>query len=147
MLETTQERIQVLAEKLRARGQRLTPQRMAILQMLVTTATHPDIDTIYRQVKQTYPMISLATVYKTLSTLKELGEVRELGFGEGGNRYDARNTAPHPHLVCTQCGKIVDVDVSEFSQLSARVADQSGYSMLDLRLDFFGICPDCQSHL
>jgi Fur family peroxide stress response transcriptional regulator len=145
MLSTTEERLKNLADKLKARGQRLTPQRMAVLKVLVNSQEHPDIDTIYQQVIQDFPMTSLATIYKTISTLKEIGEVREIGINDGSNRYDAATTTPHPHLICINCDKIIDVEVENFADLSRSVEKQSGYQLVDLRLDFFGICSNCQS--
>ena len=146
MLSTTEERLKNLADKLKARGQRLTPQRMAVLKVLVNNPEHPDIDTIYHQVIQDFPMTSLATIYKTITTLKEIGEVREIGIADGSNRYDAANTVPHPHLICINCDKIIDVKVENFADLSRSVEKQTGYQLVDLRLDFFGLCLDCQSN-
>jgi Fur family peroxide stress response transcriptional regulator len=89
-------------------------------------------------------MTSLATVYKTVTLLKEMGEVLELGFGDGGNRYDGNNPHPHPHLVCDNCGEIVDLEVRVLSEIPAQVKEETGYEIVSHRLDFFGICPRCQ---
>jgi Fur family transcriptional regulator, peroxide stress response regulator len=145
MKNTTQQRIENLADKLRSRGQRLTPQRMAVLKVLVNNEGHPDMEAIYNEVKKSFPMTSLATIYKTISTLQEVGEVRTIGANDGNKRYDAANPCPHPHLICIKCDKIIDIEVEKFINLSSAVEKQSGYQLVDLRLDFFGICPDCQS--
>lgn len=145
MINDTNMRFQILAEKLRARGQRLTPQRMAVLKVLVRDLDHPDIDAIYNEVKADFPMTSLATIYKTISTLKEINEVREIHIGDGNNRYDAKNMVPHPHLICIKCDKIIDVHINNFAEMSSELEKQTGYMVVEQRLDFFGICPKCQS--
>lgn len=140
------ERLQILAEKLRAREQRVTPQRMAVLKVLACNPNHPSIDEIYDIVKRDFPTTSLATIYKTIATLKEIGEVAELSLGSGANRYDGCNMHPHPHLICVECNRIIDIDIADLDNLSDRVSVQSGYQIIRQRLDFFGICPECQTN-
>ncbi len=89
-------------------------------------------------------MTSVATIYKTLTLLKELGEVMELGFGDDSNRYNGKRPYPHPHLVCVRCKKIADPEYSLLNNLPEELAQKTGYKILSHRLDFFGICPDCQ---
>jgi Fur family peroxide stress response transcriptional regulator len=103
MTIATQDRLNNLAVKLRSRGQRLTPQRLAVLKVLAGNKSHLSIEEIYEIVKADFPMTSLATIYKTINTLKEIGEVREMGFSDGSNRYDGYDPSPHPHLICIQC--------------------------------------------
>ena len=141
----TNERLETLAEKLHQHGLRRTPQRTAVLKALVSNPTHPRIEEIFQIVVKEFPMISLATIYKTISTLKEIGEVRELGFNEGGSRYDSASEPPHAHLICVKCQKISDVEAADLTQLSNDVYRQSGYQIVDQRLDFLGVCPTCQS--
>jgi Fur family peroxide stress response transcriptional regulator len=89
-------------------------------------------------------MTSLATVYKTITLLRELGQVLELGYSHDSSRYDGRNPAPHPHLVCLECKKIVDWESDALDHLAWQVARESGYEVSGLRLDLLGLCPDCQ---
>jgi Fur family peroxide stress response transcriptional regulator len=146
MKNQTRDRLDNLATKLRKRGQRLTPQRMAVLKVLASSEEHLSVDQIYEQVKVDFPMTSLATIYKTINTLKEIGEVRELNFSIGCNRYDGFDPSPHPHLVCMICEKITDVKTADLEYLAKEAADQSGYKIVSQRLDFFGFCPDCQAN-
>jgi Fur family peroxide stress response transcriptional regulator len=139
-----QTRLDELIAKLREQGCRLTPQRMAVLEVLATSDNHPSVEQIYDHVKVDFPMTSLATVYKTVTLLKEMGEVLELGFNEGGNRYNGKRPRPHPHLICTNCGRIEDLDVAIVSDLPQEVSQKTGYQIVNHRLDFFGICPQCQ---
>jgi Fur family peroxide stress response transcriptional regulator len=139
----TERRVDELVRKLRASGQRLTPQRLAVLRALAANEAHPSADQVYREVLPLYPMMSLATVYKTIDVLKDMGEILELEFRDGANRYDANIPAPHPHLVCTGCGSIEDLDVGAVAALTAEARALSGYSGIRARLDFYGLCPSC----
>jgi len=77
-----------MLEALRRHDSRITPQRMAVVKILASSDRHPTVEHIYEQVKRRFPTTSLATVYKTVTLLKELNEVLEIGFPEGSNRYD-----------------------------------------------------------
>jgi len=139
-----QARVDELTTKLKEWGHRLTPQRMAVLKILAASEEHPSVEQIYQRVKAEFPMTSLATVYKTVTLLKEMGEVLELGFSDDSNRYDGTRPYPHPHLICTKCRSIVDPEVTTLSELPQEVAQSTGYRIVSQRLDFFGICPQCQ---
>jgi Fur family transcriptional regulator, peroxide stress response regulator len=138
-----QSRFQELVLKLKARGYRMTPQRTALLRLIAASEGHPSAAHLYEQIRDDFPTTSLATVYKTLNLLKGLGEVLELGFADDDNRYDGSRPYPHPHLICVRCRKIIDPDVL-VNDLTHEVARQTGYSILGHRLDFYGLCPDCQ---
>lgn len=141
------ERIQTLVKKLRARECRITPQRLALLELLINSEDHPSAGQLYDQLKPKFPTMSLATVYKTLNLLKEMGEIREIGFSDGDNRYDAVKPFSHAHLICTQCRSIIDADVPALFDEEQALAARSGYRITGHRFDFFGICPKCQSKL
>ncbi len=137
-------RVQGMLEKLRVSDFRITPQRHAVLSILAASQEHPSVDQIYKQVKAQFPTTSLATVYKTVSLLKELGEVLELGFHDGNNRYDGNRPYPHPHVICTKCKKIMDPELATLDELSREMGRKTGYKIQSHRLDFFGVCPACQ---
>jgi len=139
-----QTRFDKMLEALRRHGSRITPQRMAVLNVMATSDGHPSVENIYEHVKKRFPTTSLATVYKTVTLLKELNEVLELGFPEGGNRYDGHRPYPHPHLICTQCKKIIDPDLESLSDVTEELVSETGFRITSHRLDFFGVCPDCQ---
>jgi Fur family peroxide stress response transcriptional regulator len=121
----------------------MTPQRMAVLRALLDSPYHPSAEEIYQAIHPAYPMISRSTVYKTLATLKALGEVLELEGRDGHNRYDAYRVQPHPHLFCRRCGRIDDYPLDDLSVLTAAAAARSGYTDLTARLDFYGLCAVC----
>ena len=130
--------------RLRERHCRVTPQRVALLRLLASSEGHPSAAHLYDQIRAQFPTTSLATVYKTLSLLDDMGEVLELGFSHDDNRYDGHNPHPHPHLICIRCRKIVDAEASLTQNLAQEMASGSGFRVVGHRLDFYGLCPDCQ---
>jgi Fur family peroxide stress response transcriptional regulator len=138
-------RFDELVNRLRESEYRLTPQRIALLRLLAASDGHPSASQLYDEIKDQFPTTSLATVYKTLNVLKEMDEVLELGFSDGDNRYDGNEPHPHPHLICIGCRQILDAEVGLAQDLVREVAQSSGYEITSHRLDFFGLCPDCQN--
>ena len=139
----TDQRLEQMITVLRDTGHRITPQRLAVLKILAKSRNHPSVEMIYEQVRKDFPTTSLATVYKTITVLKELKEVLELGFADSGSRYDGNRPFPHPHVICTKCGAIVDPPFSGMEEMAAEMADKSGFSITHHRLDFFGLCRKC----
>ena len=123
----------------------MTPQRLAIAKILAESAGHPSVEEIHGQVRKAFPTMSLATVYRNIVLIKSLGEVLELGFPDGSNRYDGNRPYPHPHLICIKCKRIVDPDLHSLGDMKKEVADETGFKILNHRLDFFGICSDCMT--
>jgi len=143
-MTTPQNRLNQMVAKLRAQNLRITPQRLAILRILAASEGHPSIEGVFDQIKVDFPTMSLATVYKTMILLKELNEVLELGFPEGVNRYDGSKPYPHPHVICLKCKKIMDPELGSLQHLTEAAGRQTGFRILNHRLDFFGLCPECQ---
>ncbi len=134
-----------MIERLREKGHKITPQRMAIVRILSKSDTHPSVEDIFNQIKHDFPTMSLATVYRNIVLIKSLGEVLELGFPDGSNRYDGNKPYPHPHVVCIKCHKIVDPDLDSLNHMTQEVALETNFKILNHRLDFFGICSDCRA--
>ena len=139
-----QDRTELILDKLKEKGHRITPQRLVILRILAESQGHPSVEDIFQKVRVHFPTTSLATVYKTISVIKELGEVLELEFSSGHNRYDGHKPYPHPHLLCVKCKRIVDPELSSLAHLTQELVSDTGYRILSHRLDFYGICPECQ---
>lgn len=139
-----EKRVMEMLSRLREHDFRITPQRLLVLRTLAESEAHPTVDEIYEQVKAEFPTTSLATVYKTIALLKDLNEVLELGFPDGSNRYDGSKPFPHPHVICTKCKRITDPDLVDLDDLSQQMSRKTGYRIFSHRLDFFGLCPDCQ---
>ena len=140
----SEERLAQMLAKIKGRDFRMTPQRLAIVRILAASDGHPSVDEIYQQVRARFPTTSIATVYKTISLLKELNEVLELGFPDGSNRYDGSRPYPHPHAICMKCRKILDPEIASVEELSEEMKQKTGFSISYHRLDFFGLCPECQ---
>ena len=145
-VKNPQDRLDEILEKLRRSEFRVTPQRIAILKAFLYSNEHPSVERVYAQVRVNFPTTSLATVYKTVNLLKELGEILEISFADGGNRYDGNKPYPHPHLICTQCQRIIDPEVSQLDNLAAEVAESTGYKIVSHQVEFFGVCPACQNN-
>jgi Fur family peroxide stress response transcriptional regulator len=144
LVHDSEERLNRLIDKLRRGGHRITPQRLAILQVLITSDAHPSVDQVYSKVKTAFPTTSLATVYKTVSIAKAMGEALELEFGQSSNRYDGKKPYPHPHVICTQCKKIIDYESMEIDAMVRKIKRATGFKIDNHRLDFYGICARCQ---
>ena len=138
-------RFDVIIRKLRDSGHKITPQRLAIAKILSTSDGHPSVEDIHDQIKKDFPTMSLATVYRNIVLIKSLGEVLELGFPDGSNRYDGNKPYPHPHVVCIRCRKIVDPDLDSLDEMTKEVALETDFKILNHRLDFFGICNTCMA--
>jgi len=138
-------RFEIIIQKLRDNGHRITPQRLAIVKILAMSEGHPSVEDIHYQIKKDFPTMSLATVYKNIILMKSLGEVLELGFPDGSNRYDGNRPYPHPHLICIKCKKIRDPDLDSLSEMTKEVELETDFKILNHRLDFFGLCSDCMT--
>jgi Fur family peroxide stress response transcriptional regulator len=126
-------------------GIRLTPQRLAIAEVVVNSADHPTVRDIFDRVQAFFPYVTIATVYSTLATLEQAGVVRELPF-QRQSRYDA-NLAPHANLVCVGCGNVVDSDVGQetVAELEHIISSDSDFEVSSQRVDFYGWCSGCNS--
>jgi len=137
-------RFQQMLSKLKNHDCRITPQRLAVLRILATCEEHPSAEDIFEKVRNEFPTTSLATIYKTIALLKGLNEVLELGFPDGSNRYDGKKPFPHPHVICTRCRKIVDPEPMSLDELRDEISKKTGFRIQHHRLDFFGVCQECQ---
>jgi Fur family peroxide stress response transcriptional regulator len=144
-LADRKKRFEIIIQKLRDNGYKITPQRLAIVKILAESGGHPSVEQIYGQIRKDHPTMSLATVYKNILLIKSLGEVLELGFPDGSNRYDGNKPYPHPHVICIKCKKIVDPKLDSFEDMKKEVSAETNFKVLNHRLDFFGICSDCMA--
>lgn len=136
-------RFEELIAKLREQNYRLTPQRMELVRLVAASEGHPSASQLFDQVNAKFPTMSLATVYKTLSMLKEMGQVLEIDLHDDSH-YDGNCPQPHPHLICTQCNMIIDGDVDFDPSVIRELEQISGYKILRSQVSFYGLCPDCK---
>ncbi len=133
-----------ITDKLIEKGYRLTPQRMMVLQAIENSADHISAEEIYAQVVARYPHVNISTVYRTLDLLKRLGLVTETDMGGGRVRYHPADKGHHHHLICRQCGRIIDLDESVLYPLRERLLSEYDFEA-DLRhLGIFGLCQRCR---
>lgn len=117
--------------------------RDAILSHLKESTAHPSAETVYAELKQQIPDISLGTVYRNLALFKQQGIIQSLGSVQGVERFDG-NIEPHVHFICTECGKIQDLHQLQVPQdLSDEAARLSGARIRMCQLTFSGECEDC----
>jgi len=144
-MNNPQNRYTTIVKRLRENDHKLTPQRLAIAKILAHNQGHPSVETIHQMLRDEFPTMSLATVYRNVLLIKSLGEVLELGFADGSNRYDGNKPYPHPHVVCVKCKTIIDPDLESLIDMTAEVSAETGYTILSHRVDFFGICKACRT--
>ena len=131
------------AAQLRARGFRMTSQRVAILHTLRHAGTHLSPRQVYKQAKQELPGLTEPTVYRTLEFLAENGLARASQTGNGHLMYEIAGS-DHHHIVCRMCGDELEVQHSLLEQLYQKLESTSGYVRIDSHMTFFGVCPSCQ---
>lgn len=123
---------------------RQTKQRAAVMEVLRTARSHPDAAQVHAQVREQLPHVSLGTVYRTLDALVRDGVVTTIERAGQATRYDYRHPGEeHHHAVCRSCGAIFDVEVTALPHLPAD-ALPAGFEVTDVRLEFMGVCPECQ---
>lgn len=130
---------------LRQAGLRATPQRLAVLSLVLNSTSHPGPEAVYRSLAPRHPGLSMNTVYQTLHTLEESGILRRVAGQESTYRYDA-NVRPHVHLVCKSCGRVDDCSdhTQLLGDLHRAVAAQTAWTLVDQDPCFYGYCPSCQ---
>ncbi len=122
---------------------RQTKQRAALLDLLRSTKSHPTAAWLYERLRAAYPAMSQGTVYRNLSVLAEQGLVLVLRSGSTYDRFDA-DTSVHYHIMCESCGRVDDLPLSAETFRNAEAERVSGYLVTGHRIDYFGICPECQ---
>lgn len=137
-------RIQEAMDTLKGSGVRITPQRHAILEFLLSSMTHPTADEIYKALEGKFPNMSVATVYNNLRVFKEVGLVRELTYGDSSSRFDC-NVTDHYHAICEHCGKIVDFHYPGLDEVETIVEHVTGFEVSHHRLEVYGTCTDCST--
>jgi Fur family peroxide stress response transcriptional regulator len=144
-----------IVERLRVKGVVLTPQRLAVVEFLKKTTSHPTVEDIYKKLKKKYPTMSQATVYTTMELLLKIGEVRKLTIRKNKACFDP-NPKPHHHFFCQRCGRIFDIEVScPISKVGSiensnkahcpvlKTTITQGHKVEGVRAYLYGICASC----
>jgi len=128
--------------RLREESLKVTPQRIAVVKYLDGNTSHPSVEEIHREVSRDFPTISLATVYNTLDTLEQIGEVQAVTIDPTRKHYDPE-TRPHHHVMCTSCRCIQDVFADYSSVLRVPDALARQFRVQETTVSFRGVCRDC----
>lgn len=133
---------------LRERDHRLTPQREAVVEVLLANPdAHLSAENIFMQTKDNFPDIGLATVYRTLELLESLGLVHKFDYGDGQSRYEVNVSAEghyHHHLICVKCGEIGEFKDDLLDEIEERIEAETGFLVTDHCLRLIGLCRRCQ---
>jgi len=140
--------IDKLKSKLKEEGYKLTTQRRVILDVILENqGRHMSPEEIYDRVKDKYPEIGLATVYRTLQLLEQLKIVYKLNFNDGCSRYEmnsSSNDHQHHHLICLSCGKVTEVELDLLDNLEIQIEKDGMFQIVDHNVKFFGYCYNCK---
>ena len=130
-----------------AQPRRNSKQRTLVLDVLKASHEHPNAEEVYLAVKQQLPDISLGTVYRNLNLLEETGQIIRIQTGIGGDRFDAV-TRMHPHLICTECGGVSDLDcqIDKETELLRQALQTSGAQIQDVQIRAWCICGRCREN-
>lgn len=125
---------------------KFTEQRRLILEIFLTTETHASVEELYDKIKRKHPDIGHTTVYRTLKLFADCGLAKELRFSDGVSRYEHLfGHEHHDHLICTQCGKLIEVVDPEIEALQQRLASRHRFKINYHRMELYGLCHQCQS--
>ncbi len=135
-----------LTERLREKSQKITGPRQAILEVMRREA-HPVTN---KKIMALLPdgVCDLVTVYRSMHLLEKMGLVRRFDFGDGAARFElvrGNSEDHHHHLICTECTTVVEIEQCFPNALEKQISQESGFKKLSHKLEFFGICPECQS--
>lgn len=129
-------------DTLKGSGVRITPQRRAILEYLISTKSHPTADEIYKALENDFPSMSVATVYNNLRVFRNAGLIKELTYGDASSRFDFV-THDHYHIICDECGTIVDFHHPGLEEVEHLASHVTGFKVNSHRLEVYGVCPMC----
>ena len=143
--EPLTEEQEVFLKHIQRKGLKRTSQRDLILDVFLRTEEHLSIEDLYRLVQREDPTVGQTTVYRTLKLLTEAGLAREVRFGDGRTHYEHNyKHQHHDHMICSECGKIIEFFSAELEALQDSMAAQHGFEITQHLLRIIGVCADCQ---
>ena len=138
------DKIAVFNEYVRRQGLKNTSQRMTILETFLGSKSHYSTEELYLELRKEHPKIGYATVHRTLKLLAESGIAMEVDFGDGQTRFEPFNVDQHhDHLVCTNCGLIVEFTEPQIEKLQQQVAKKYHFKIERHRHELYGLCSKC----
>jgi Fur family transcriptional regulator, ferric uptake regulator len=137
--------LEVLEDFIVQKKLKITKQRRAILNVFIECEDHISAEELYKLVSVTEPRVGLATIYRTLALLTQSGLASILDFGDGQKRYEHKYMhSHHDHMICTECGKIIEFNHPLIEQFQEEVASRNGFTITSHKLDMFGLCSECR---
>ncbi len=136
-----------LRNELKKRHLRITSQREAVLSIFLDNrGEHLTADEVYEKLAYKNSHISKATIYRTVELLEKMGFLTKVNFNDGFERYEVKEIGihHHHHLICTECGRIYEVEEDLLEDLEKAIERRTGFKIMDHQLNFYGLCPDCQ---
>tara|TARA_B100001540_G_scaffold235642_1_gene209945 strand:+ start:4035 stop:4448 length:414 start_codon:yes stop_codon:yes gene_type:complete len=130
---------QTIEQKCIEKGVKLTDQRKVIAKVMSEAQDHPDVDELYNRVSKIDPKISIATVYRTVKLFEEAGILAKHDFRGGKARYEQLSESHHDHLIDIKTGEIIEFVNDDIEKLQKKVAEKYGYTLVDHRLELYGI--------
>ena len=132
------------AQRLRTQGYRLTPQRLAVLEVIKSGPGHMSVNDVLARVRGQYPTLTVPTVYRILQWLKDVNLVAETDLGADCHLYEYNADHHHHHLVCVHCQRVIDLPERFLNDLSDALRKEYGFIPRLEHVGLFGICPECQ---
>jgi len=139
--------VDVLKQKLYDKEYKLTPQRRVVLEVFANNPEkHLSAEDVYDKVRETYPEIGLATVYRTLDLFAELDILQKMDFGDGRARYEFSESEVHHHhhLICLKCGSVTEFEDDLLEALEAVIEKKNHFEIINHELKFYGYCNKCR---
>ena len=139
--------VRLFSRYLREQGLPITQQREAVAQVVFSSNGHLSVEEIEQRLRQGEERIGKATIYRTLDLLVKSKLVEEHDFGEGFKRYEHRLSRQpvHEHLICVECGTVIEFRSDEVARIEQRVVSEHGFEPTRHRLEIYGLCRECRS--
>jgi len=143
---STEEAIDELKKIVKQKGLKYTEQREIVLNILIHAEDHLTAEEVYNEIKSndSDSNIGIATVYRALSFLEEVDLITSINFGTDGKKYESNAKSHHDHLICTQCGKIIEFLDDEIEKRQERIAKKNKFKITSHSMQLYGLCSDCQ---
>ena len=132
---------------IKSKGMKWTEQREIILDIILSQDCHLSADEVYQMVKEKYPnsSIGIATIYRTLNFLEEVKLISSIPFGKDGKKYEKTKDTHHDHLICINCGKIIEFYDEKIEQQQEIIAKKNNFKITGHTMQLYGICHECEN--
>ena len=143
---SNEEIIDELKKIVKQKGLKYTEQREVVLSVLLDAQDHLTAEEVYNEIKKehTDSNIGIATVYRALSFLEEVDLITSIAFGTDGKKYESNAKSHHDHLICTNCGKIIEFIDDEIEKRQDKIAKKNKFKITSHSMQLYGTCETCQ---